>query len=262
MGKKHTLTGISGIYAIINLINNKIYVGKSINIGRRWSAHKVGLVRQSTDYNRYLINSVAKYGMRNFTIEILEEIDINLGEEYFKERELFWMDYLNSCDRSCGYNLRRDSSTKMIVHENTRKLLSQKYQGENNPNYGKKWSIERKEKMSKLKKECGYRPSLEDIMKGIHNKNKKWEENPQLKKDMGIKVSNAKSKYDLLQVDRNSGEILQVFSTFIDLKNTYTDVGKTVIYSVCNGSKKSYKGYYWRYRCKKTGEIIKTKYDL
>ena len=46
------------------------------------------------------------------------------------------MDDYKSTDRQFGYNLRRDSSTQMIVHEETKQLLSEKYQGENNPNYG------------------------------------------------------------------------------------------------------------------------------
>lgn len=39
-------------------------------------------------------------------------------------------------DRKFGYNLRMDSSTKMIVHEETKKLLSKVNSGENNPNFG------------------------------------------------------------------------------------------------------------------------------
>jgi hypothetical protein len=48
------------------------------------------------------------------------------------------MDNYKSTDREFGYNLRRDSSTQMIVHEETKQLLSKCNLGENNPNYGNK----------------------------------------------------------------------------------------------------------------------------
>ena len=47
----------SGIYCITNLINNKKYIGKSINIKRRFSAHKSGAKRNSKDINRHLKNA-------------------------------------------------------------------------------------------------------------------------------------------------------------------------------------------------------------
>ena len=41
----------------------------------------------------------------------------------------------------------------MFVHEETKQLLSEKYQGIYNPNYGNNWTNEQKEQMSKIKKE-------------------------------------------------------------------------------------------------------------
>lgn len=51
------------------------------------------------------------------------------------------MKIYNSTDRNYGYNLRMDSSTKMIVHEETKKLFKQRI-GNKNPNFGNKWSNE------------------------------------------------------------------------------------------------------------------------
>jgi len=31
---------ITGIYKIINKLNNKVYIGQSIDIEKRWEAHK------------------------------------------------------------------------------------------------------------------------------------------------------------------------------------------------------------------------------
>ena len=61
----------SGIYKIINLVNNKIYIGSSINIEKRIYKH-FWLLKNNTHYNTYLQNCYNKYGISNFTYEIVE----------------------------------------------------------------------------------------------------------------------------------------------------------------------------------------------
>lgn len=249
-----------GIYGIINLCNNKVYVGKSKNIYNRWRDHKYKLRKHSKDCNRYLQASWDKHGSENFVVEILEEICGTQPETYYKERELFWMDYLNTCDRAFGYNLRRDSGTQMSVHPDTRKRMSESRKGSNNSNYGNYWTDSQKLQMSVIQKER-YRAGAavfnsEAAQKGIKNKLLSWERNPELKKKMAKRVSDTKSKYDILKIDKVTCEILEEFNTFMDLKEKYPDVGKTVVFSACNGNKKTYKGFIWRYRDKKTGEIL------
>lgn len=34
---------ISGIYKITNLVNNKVYIGQSVNIRKRWNQHVLEL---------------------------------------------------------------------------------------------------------------------------------------------------------------------------------------------------------------------------
>ena len=46
-----------GIYVIRNLTNNKVYVGKAINIHRRIKQHITQLNHKSKDENIHLINS-------------------------------------------------------------------------------------------------------------------------------------------------------------------------------------------------------------
>lgn len=253
----------SGIYAIVNLINNKVYVGKSKNINRRWQDHKNSIFKNSKDANRHLKNAVNKYGINNFNLEVLEEISIDKGDGYFNDKELFWMDYLNSCDRENGYNLRRDSSTRMFVSKETRELQSKASMGVNNPNYGNNWNEEAKKRMSEIKKsqyESGVvTTNWSAIKKGHENKVKIWEENPQLKKDMAKRVSEAKSLYNILKINIKTLKVEEIFNTFMQLKEKYPETGKTVVFSACNGHKKSYKGYYWRYQDKNTLEIIQPK---
>lgn len=98
--------------------------------------------------------------------------------------------------------------------------------------------------------------NLDGVYKGIKERNRRWEENPQLKLDMASKVSEKISKFNILKIDRKTDEILESYETFPKLKEIYPNVGKTVVYSVCNGSKKSYLGYIWRYQDKNTLKII------
>ena len=47
----------SGIYVIKNLINNKVYVGKAIDIYRRIKDHVTALNTKNKNENPHLINS-------------------------------------------------------------------------------------------------------------------------------------------------------------------------------------------------------------
>ena len=50
-----------GIYKIQNITNHKIYIGQSVNIEARWTAHK------NIIDNCYIHNAIQKYGLDNFT---------------------------------------------------------------------------------------------------------------------------------------------------------------------------------------------------
>ena len=74
-----------GIYLISNLINNKIYVGQSINIEKRWRQHKREL-KNNIHENKKLQNAWNKYGEENFEFSIAcecEEKQLNTLEQYY-----------------------------------------------------------------------------------------------------------------------------------------------------------------------------------
>lgn len=107
----------SGIYVITNLVNQKKYVGKTKCFGSRIYGHSSTFNTLSKkSINQYLIDSVKKHGKDLFFFTILEECSI----EDCLEKELYWIKKLNTIDKNIGYNLRMDSSTKMIVHESTK----------------------------------------------------------------------------------------------------------------------------------------------
>lgn len=99
-----------GIYKITNLINNKVYIGQSTNIKERWKAHRSRpFQKNSEQYNSLLYRSIRKYGLENFSFEIIEECD----KRFLDEREIYWIAYYSSNNFENGYNLTKggDSAT-------------------------------------------------------------------------------------------------------------------------------------------------------
>jgi len=80
---------ISGIYQIVNLINNSKYIGSALKVSLRWNRHKSDL-RLVRHPNKHLQNAWNKYGEENFIFEIIEECE----KEKLIEREQFYLDTL------------------------------------------------------------------------------------------------------------------------------------------------------------------------
>jgi group I intron endonuclease len=76
------------IYKIVNKINEKIYVGCTINsLEHRFNEHLYRCL--NTDYKSKLYNSIRKYGKENFEISLIEECDLSCiyetEKKYVKE---------------------------------------------------------------------------------------------------------------------------------------------------------------------------------
>ena len=82
-----------GIYKITNILNDKCYIGQSINIYQRWAEHKYISIHEIERFkNNKFYNAIKKYGIENFSFDILEETSI----DKLNERERFWINYYNS----------------------------------------------------------------------------------------------------------------------------------------------------------------------
>jgi len=78
---------MAGIYIIRNLVNNKVYIGQSIDIKRRWGEHKRKYKQESERKDSYLYKAMYKYGVDAFSFDILEECD----KEKLNEREIYYI---------------------------------------------------------------------------------------------------------------------------------------------------------------------------
>lgn len=75
-----------GIYIIKNTINDKVYVGQSVNIQARWYAHCNSAKRNTQDSHVQIHAAMKTLGIKNFFYEVLEECkieDLNKREQYY-----------------------------------------------------------------------------------------------------------------------------------------------------------------------------------
>ena len=65
-----------GIYLITNTTTNKVYIGQSIQIERRWSEHKARAFNSNTNcYDSPLYRSIRKHGVDAFVLSVICECE-------------------------------------------------------------------------------------------------------------------------------------------------------------------------------------------
>lgn len=89
----------TGIYKITNLENHMCYVGQAVNIADRWKQHiKCAIGADDAPRNK-LYPAMEKYGVENFTFEIIEEC----SRDVLNEREQYWQEFYKA--KEFGYSI-------------------------------------------------------------------------------------------------------------------------------------------------------------
>lgn len=209
--------GKCGIYIIRNIVNGKVYIGKSNNIYKRITAHICGLTaRRAKEENPHFIAAWHKYGKECFAYSVLEECSTDL----LSEKELYWMQYYDSVNTKKGYNKRLDSKGGMIPHKETRERLTKALHNR----FSKQ---EERDKISRKSKAF-------------------WKNNPEKKTEMSLNVKRARQKkYKFLQLSENN-DIVKIYDTLEQIIQENPTYKWQNIYAVCNGYKHRIYGYKWK----------------
>jgi len=152
----------SGIYKIVNITNNKFYIGSSKNLKKRWCQHKSDLNRNA-HHSLILQRAWSKYGENSFEFNIIEICE----ESKLFEKEQKYIDTLkpkyNVGLQACGgdnltNNPNREEIIKRIViglyfrnqnmTDGEKEKRSNNLKGDKNPNFGNKWTEEMRKSMS------------------------------------------------------------------------------------------------------------------
>ena len=134
-----------GIYKITNLINQKVYIGQSRNIKERWKQHRYAyleLREKEKDYPLY--RAMRKYGLENFSFEVIEECQI----KDLDEKEIYWINFYKATDTSFGYNLREGGchvqpSNAKLNEDQVQQIKIRLQQGETQESIAKDYPVDR-----------------------------------------------------------------------------------------------------------------------
>lgn len=176
---------ISGIYWIRNKQNNKIYIGSSKNIRKRFLEHKWAL-KNNKHLNNRLQNSFNKYGLDSFEFLIILKCHPDM---------LIWYEqqFLDQCKPD--YNIAPNAYSVLgRKHtDKTKKLLSEKIGKINRMDY----RIEQTILSNKLRK------GSRNLGVALANKNRTWSQ------DSVNKRTNSIAKYYDIILIHKSGEIVR-----------------------------------------------------
>lgn len=209
---------MQGIYKITNLLNNKVYIGSSKYIERRYRNHFLALIK-GNHVSPHLQRAFNKYGISSFSFTILEIVE---NTEDLLSIEQKWIDFYQSSNDTKGYNIRIEAES----------------------NRGFKHSEETKNKMSLSRK--GHIVSDETRKKiALSNTGKKKSEESKEKMRKAKLGKPSKKRIPILQVSLN-GNVIREWDS-IEEASKVLKVSRTKIFDCLRDNTKKHFDYTWRY---------------
>ncbi len=89
---------VCGIYKITNQKTGECYIGQAVDVRKRWYDHAKAMIGIDTPQNNLLYAAAQKYGLDDFTFELLLECKSN----ELNEKEKYFIELYNS--NTFGYN--------------------------------------------------------------------------------------------------------------------------------------------------------------
>lgn len=201
------------IYKITNLINGKMYVGKTTKtIQQRFKEHCQDSKKERLSH-RPLYSDMKEYGCENFSVELLEEDNSNP-----EQKEIYWIEKLNTKIPN-GYNIALGGNGKKLI------------------------TNQEKEKIVKLYKE-GH--SIQDIYK-ITNRTTDMIAIILKENNISIRETKEYTSKTIGQYDED-GNLIAIYKN-IGLIEKELSGGNTHghISACAKGKRKKAYGYYWKY---------------
>ena len=176
---------IGYIYRATNKINNKAYIGQTVDLDKR----KISHIRESHSGwgGWYFHNAIRKYGESNFEWDVVEKIEAGNYDELKRnlcDRERYYIKEFKVYYKDGGYNLTFGGENPppimslpngKEIYERIAKKASKRMMGSGNPMYGKIFTGEHRKNLSEAL--TGRRLSSETKKKmSVNTLGKNWEE--------------------------------------------------------------------------------------
>lgn len=233
---------ICGIYEIVNIINDKRYIGQSININARFRSHKNKL-RNNQHRNPYLQNAWNKYGENNFVfniVKICDDIELDVFEKQYIE-------LYNTCNREFGYNIDNGGNSNKHLSTETREKRSKAHQKEN-------LSEETLKKMSEAaKKRCATPEWKQYYCSVLSGRSLSEETRLKMSESHLYKSHSEETRKKIRKATMGDPvmcvELNLVFECAKDagIKLNIGNTASGPILECCRGKRKTYGGYHWRF---------------
>lgn len=225
----------------------KIYVGiTSLKPEYRWNYGR-GYCK-----NEHFIRAIKKYGWDNFKHIVLvsgltkkeaEKLEVELIYEYGSDNPKY------------GYNIEKGGNSVGKHSEETKRKISEKESGENNPFYGKHHTEETKKSISNKAKDR-YKNGQTHPMLG-HNHTKEAREKVSIKAKERLKDKRNHPMYGktgaknpnsmmVVQIDKNTDNIINIWDSISDASRAL-NINRGAISYCCNGYTKTSGGFKWEF---------------
>ena len=262
--------------------NGKSYIGKAKDFLKRKQQHINSSYNEKRhDYNYPFHKAIRKYGIENFKIEILKE---NLTEDEMNYYEDYYIESLKLYVKDGkGYNIAKggfggdtckgktDEEKNIInekrsktligrkIEDSTKQLISDALsykiiQYSKDGDFIKKW-----DSMMDIQRELGFSQSKICLVCQYYNNPKEFLEKNNSHARLSAYGYLWKYKTDNKEIKRYSdtrtkkisqyskdGDIIKIWSSFKEITNEL-GIDRKEIYNVCNGKRKTARGFIWKY---------------
>lgn len=247
------LTTESGIYELINTVNNKRYIGQAKKIKHRWE-HHISRLRKNKHQNQHLQNAFNKYGESSFkfnpiviikdaTPEILNSIEELLISTYDFDNELY--NKTKFASTLLGFKFSPEQKRNCSIAKDKVKQAVTQY------DIITLQAIRSYESCCEAARVNGFRMSaIRHCAKGEQQTHKGyiWRFSND---DSEIVIDKSKFKIrEIMQIDCDTDEVLNIYDSIYDAARK-TNVKSSPIHRVVNGTQRTAGGYKWQYKIPK-----------